>query len=656
MVYHSENKILWVDDEEYILSTVQRLLRGKFNLDTISDPTKVLKLLEENKYAVIISDQKMPKLTGIDLLKKIKMRYPQITRLMVTGFLDSQIVEEAVNIAGVFRFITKPWDEDELLLDISRAMEHHQQLSEQQELTLQVREQNKKLTRLNENLESIVFERTKIIAEAKKEVENKNSKIKNLISFIQELNRAEDFDELLRYFKKEFHSKFNIASPFLFYESENKLTTLMYFQKNEIIEKTIEKPFAYNLSIHKASREEKEHLAQIIGRPIHQILSVPLLKFKTDATVPFLFLEHNLNENAYEQFLDYLTERLQVIGLATDRSLMVRKSRYDTHRWEQTFDSIEDPIAIIDIDNNILRMNQVFDKFSKSLSEEERDLIKNCARLRTPQKGQIKKNNKIFEVHTYPIIFSLDDRPTNFVNYYVDVTTKRELYSKMIQNEKMVALGLMAGNIAHELNNPLTGIRSITQVLVKEGDIDEKLISDLHEIDKAALRCQKIIADLLDFTQTTKKKKDEIKIFSINDVVGKTLPLLKTAMRNYNLQIELDKRDPKVLMAPHQLQQVVFNLINNACQAMSETGRLEIKTKSDKDWSIISVSDSGMGIEESQINKIFEPFFTTKLEGDGTGLGLSVCKSIVEKAGGKISVHSILKKGTTFEVHLPRQE
>src|SRR2546430_14588276 len=112
----------------------------------------------------------MPKMTGVELLEITKANYPLSTRIMVTGFLDIHTIEESINRAGAFRFITKPWNEEEIIADISQAFEHYNRLMEQQTLTVQVRDQNKKLTTLNENLEKIVFDRTKIIAESRREV------------------------------------------------------------------------------------------------------------------------------------------------------------------------------------------------------------------------------------------------------------------------------------------------------------------------------------------------------------------------------------------------------------------------------------------------------------------------------------------------------
>lgn len=593
-------------------------------------------------------------MTGVQLLEQVKTEYPLITRIMLTGFLDHQTIEESVNRASVFRFITKPWNDSELISDMTQAVKHHTVLVEQEYLRQQVREQNKQLTTLNERLEEIVFERTKSISESKKEVESKNTQIKNLISFIQELNKSETIEELLTFFRKEYQSKFNVTTPYLLYYSENYEFFLQYFQKNNIIERKVEGQVKTRIDIQYGQKEDQEFIARQVGRPVANLIAVPLFKFESENQfTPVLFLEHDLSPSDFSMFLDFLTERLQVISLAVDRSLAYRKLTFESLQWEGTFDSIEDPIAIIDIDFNILRMNRAFDLFSKTLSQTEEELLLVSSKTGQLQKSIVRKQNKTYEVHTYPVKFSGDQVPTNFVNYYVDVSEKRELYGKMIQNEKMVALGLLAGNIAHELNNPLTGIRSVCQVLAREQKKEKKLVEDLHEIDKAALRCQNIISDLLEFSQTDEKV--SVKSVALNDVVTKTLPLLKTALRHHNTELILYKKNILVKIKPHLIQQVIFNLVNNACQAMKEPGTVTIRTGIKDGKATFSVQDTGPGIDSAMHEKIFEPFFTTKSEGEGTGLGLSVCQSIIEKFGGKITVESELGKGALFFVHLPME-
>ena len=241
------------------------------------------------------------------------------------------------------------------------------------------------------------------------------------------------------------------------------------------------------------------------------------------------------------------------------------------------------------------------------------------------------------------------------INHYVDVTASRELHGRMIQSEKMAAIGLLAGNIAHELNNPLTGIRSLAQVLLAEVPAVGTLQDDIREVEKAAERSQKIIENLLDFSKGEADTKQTL--ISLNDIVRRTLPMIKTAMREHRSEMSLSDDEPKVKVEPHLMQQVVFNLVNNACQAMRDPGTIAIDTDTETDgsgrWSVLHVTDTGVGIPDEIIETIFEPFFTTKEKGQGTGLGLSMSQQVVQKFGGEIRVKSAVGEGTRFTVRLP---
>jgi two-component system NtrC family sensor kinase len=238
------------------------------------------------------------------------------------------------------------------------------------------------------------------------------------------------------------------------------------------------------------------------------------------------------------------------------------------------------------------------------------------------------------------------------VNQYTDMSHERDLYMRLVQSEKLAAVGLLAGNIAHELNNPLSGISALSQILQTEMEPTHPHVADLIEIEKAAERCQLIIKNLLNFSQPSQS--DELEEVNLNELINSTLPLLKTALRTQNLQSYFQEPLPFTCVQPSQLQQVIFNLVNNACQAMTTSGgALTIKTWSEGRYSCFSVTDTGPGIPEDIQNRIFEPFFTTKEVGMGTGLGLSVSRSIIEKFGGELTLSSAMGQGTTFTVSLP---
>ena len=264
--------------------------------------------------------------------------------------------------------------------------------------------------------------------------------------------------------------------------------------------------------------------------------------------------------------------------------------------------------------------------------------------------GKVTQGSQMFEVHAYPIRLNPEEDSQHMIVHYTDITQATKLQGQIIQSEKMAALGLLAGNIAHELNNPLTGIKSLAQILLSEVGEKHVSFSDLGEIEQAAFRSEQVIRNLLDFSSLQEPKKE---VISLREVVQKTLPFLKTTMRYHSTAIELEESDDYIDVEPQLLQQVIFNLVNNACQAMGETGKLTLSSAIDKNIIEFRVIDTGPGVPVEIREAIFSAFFTTKEEGQGTGLGLSMSRSIVEKFGGRLFLDEAVTLGSEFVIRLP---
>jgi two-component system NtrC family sensor kinase len=220
------------------------------------------------------------------------------------------------------------------------------------------------------------------------------------------------------------------------------------------------------------------------------------------------------------------------------------------------------------------------------------------------------------------------------------------------RSEQLASVGRLAAGVAHEINNPLTGVLAFADLLREKENMDAQDREDLELIIRETKRAREIVKGLLDFARETPQVKTQV---DINDLARQTLKLLgkRDAFQGIFLLEELAEPLPLVHGDKNQLQQVLVNLSLNACEAMPRGGTLVVATSCAKDHVVIKVSDTGCGIKKDHLDKIFEPFFTTKPVGKGTGLGLSVTYGIVQQHGGTLEVESDEGKGATFTVILP---
>lgn len=236
-----------------------------------------------------------------------------------------------------------------------------------------------------------------------------------------------------------------------------------------------------------------------------------------------------------------------------------------------------------------------------------------------------------------------------------DVTTRVRLEEQLQQSEKLSSIGLLAAGVAHEVNTPLTGVSSYTQMLLQMIPQTDPKHKILQKIQKQTERAANIVSNLLNFARSTKNGQTEFAEVEINRILEDTLQLLEPQLRKSHIEVIRNyKADlPKILGNAGKLQQVFTNLVLNAIDAMPSGGTLTLKTDCNEEAVFIEIADTGVGIDEKNLGKIYDPFFTTKPIGSGTGLGLAVTYGIVQEHSGKIEVSSQVGKGTTFRLEFP---
>ena len=252
-------------------------------------------------------------------------------------------------------------------------------------------------------------------------------------------------------------------------------------------------------------------------------------------------------------------------------------------------------------------------------------------------------------------VLDTEGRSSGWLEIFTDVTEERQIQTKMIQTEKMAALGQLVSGIAHELNNPLTGITGYAQLLLGQ-NLPPRQHAEASKVAEEAERARRIVKNLLCFAREGKPEQTRVQL---NEIVERTLALRSYELKVENIVVECDLEQelPETMADAHQLQQVVLNLLVNAEQALLEwrgQGRIALRTRRASGNRLrLDVCDDGPGIPAEILSRIFDPFFTTKAPGIGTGLGLSIVYGIVQQHGGEVVAENLPAGGARFSVEIP---
>jgi two-component system NtrC family sensor kinase len=236
-----------------------------------------------------------------------------------------------------------------------------------------------------------------------------------------------------------------------------------------------------------------------------------------------------------------------------------------------------------------------------------------------------------------------------------DITGRVHLEEQLQISEKMASIGLLAAGVAHEVNTPLTGISSFTQMLLEGADPNDDKTRLLEKIERQTFRAAKIVNSLLTLSRPAASGAAERAPVDLNAIINDVLSLLEHQFEISKIKVrrELSSTPAVVYGIEHKLQQVFLNLFLNARDAMPKGGWLAITTRVESGRVVAEVSDTGSGIPSEHLARIYDPFFTTKVIGQGTGLGLSITYGIVHEHEGSINCESGIGQGTRFVLGFP---
>jgi len=375
-------------------------------------------------------------------------------------------------------------------------------------------------------------------------------------------------------------------------------------------------------------------------------------------------------------------EERNAVGLCTDmlcasleRAALFARVLRAKKEWERSMDAIRDVVMIVGPDYTVLRGNRRLSELAgvplESLQGEKchrlltsrRQPCPNCpveATFRTgaDRTAEVSQppGDALVQVWSYPLR-DPSAGPQAVVVYEKDVTEIKRMQAKLLQAEKMAVLGELAAAVAHELNNPLSGVISFSKILLTEMDPALPYAEDVQNIEHAALRCKKIVQDLLAFARKPGNVTHEP--VQLETIVEQVHGMLRPGLEEKGVRMSrrIPANVPDLPFHPDLLHQLLVNLIVNARDASAPGDEITVRAaagvREHVPHVVISVQDRGHGIPPAVRDRIFDPFFSTKGPGEGTGLGLSICRKLMDAFGGDIEVSSSLSRGTTVSLWFP---
>ncbi|HEY7184899.1 MAG TPA: ATP-binding protein [Vicinamibacterales bacterium] len=344
---------------------------------------------------------------------------------------------------------------------------------------------------------------------------------------------------------------------------------------------------------------------------------------------------------------------------------------------ENILESLDDGLLVMDLDDRVVRWNHALEQLygvthADAMGRELDDLFDapfveaiRAARRDTPDGATLSRMPLLGRADhaAEPLIVNAavvplrraegtDVTTAGTIVIIEDVTARVQLEEQLRLSEKMASIGLLAAGVAHEVNTPLTGISSFTQMLLEGADPHDPRTHLLEKIERQTFRAAKIVNGLLTLSRPSSSDRS---IVDLNLVVADVLALLEHQFATQRVRVRRELNEtPVVLMGQeHKLQQVFLNLFLNARDAMPKGGWLSVSTRVEAGRVIAEVADTGSGIPNEYLARIYDPFFTTKAIGQGTGLGLSITYGIVREHGGAVDCESIVGQGTRFILSFP---
>ncbi len=666
-------KVLVVDDEKSIRITLREFLRNEgHEVHTAEDANKAIIMLDSEDFDVVVTDIILPRVTGVKLMETIRSASPDVQVIMITGEPTVDTASVAVR-AGAFDYLPKPITKEMIVKCVANAAKVKNLLDVRHILE----DDNR---RYRENLEEMVKERTDKLRES--ELRYRTLFENSPVSFWEE-----DFSAVKAYIDSlrekgiyDFRTYFN-ENP----EALRHCSTLVKIL--DVNQAT--------LRLYKAKTKEELYkgLSSVVTPKSLEVFKEEIIELSEGKTTfnseqEGRTLKDDLVHN--EVFLSIVPgyEETWARVSLSDIDITERKRAEEEHtRLATAINQADELIVIMNSQGIIQYVNPAFQKISGFSSEEavgkDARILEsgkhpdsfyndmwNAIEQGEVWKGRVVNKKKEGTFYTADLTISPVRDNTgkiiNFVSVSRDVSQEVEMEKKLVQTQKMEAIGTLAGGIAHDFNNILCVITGYSQLGLQFFPDDEKLQKYFCVINDAGNRATDLVNQILAFSR---KSETNLETLMVEPLIKEAIKFLRASLPT---TIEISQNiqpDCGEIIADHtQIHQIIMNLCTNAGYAMKEEGGVLTIRLSDieinqtnlpkpnmniGDYVQLTVEDTGGGIPKETLERIFDPFYTTKPVGEGTGMGLSVVHGIVENYDGTITVESKTGEGSKFEVFFP---
>jgi PAS domain S-box-containing protein len=619
-------KVLVVDDEMGPRESLRMILKPRYEIAVADSGEAALKTLSTFRPDLIFMDIKMPQMDGIELLRRIKGVDPSIEVVMITAYASLETVKNALT-HGAFEYLIKPFSRQDLEETARRALARREtEVGTRNQLTALVNEM-----------------RAQAAKARSRELET----------------RSEQGDQALRV------TQLSILREI----SRSLLGQLDFRQLTAAITAQLKDALGYEeatVRLGAAPPESQSGETRVVC-PIRE----------EGNTLGYLTVANRAGTRPIDPRERELLEMLSdYLAVAIRNSRLYGEVAETKQYLEQLISSAGDAIVSVDGQGNLRGWNpaaeRIFGQAAGQVVGQPFAGLVPPDPMRTARATLSRESPvRAFDVATKradgrPLNLAVtlsylpgrDGAPDGMLAIVRDMTSQREIEAQMHQSERLTALGQMAGGIAHDFNNLLQAILGYAQLMARSPGNADVVRRGLDVIEKAANGGAETVRRIQKFARL--RPDEPFVTMDLNQVVRDSLAITrprweeKKVKGGVPLQLELELGPVPVVMGrPAELNEVITNLVLNAIDAMPKGGTLRIRTRlGDHRHAVITVADTGMGMSEEVRKKVFDPFFTTKGE-EGTGLGLSVSHSIVERHGGDLKVDSRTGEGTTFTITLP---